>query len=146
MLAAPELIVAERIQLLDQIEIAAELQHRMLADRMMRGEEGSEFEARHGGSLRIFLFLAAGGPHRRLKLRAEASDGNHARFRAADALPLSISAFQRWSSPQFCHGCAEATHSPIILGTDSIRSFYFAVQQLTLVGRVMKSLTKELPV
>src|ERR1700687_3765882 len=47
MLAAPELVVAERIELLDEIEVAAELQHRMLADRMMRGEEGSEFEACH---------------------------------------------------------------------------------------------------
>src|SRR6202035_3379459 len=48
MLAAPELVIAERIELLDQIEIPAKLQHRMLADRVMRGEEGSEFEARHG--------------------------------------------------------------------------------------------------
>src|SRR5258705_6018663 len=47
MLAAPELIIAERIELFDQIEVAAELQHRVLADRMMRGEEGSEFQARH---------------------------------------------------------------------------------------------------
>ena len=42
MLAAPEFVVAELVQLLDEIEIAAELQHRMLADRMMRGEEGAE--------------------------------------------------------------------------------------------------------
>jgi hypothetical protein len=42
MLAAPELVVAKRIELLDQIEVAAELQHRMLADRMVRGEEGTE--------------------------------------------------------------------------------------------------------
>src|ERR1035437_1890085 len=48
MLAAPEFVVAERVELLDEIEVAAELQHRMLADRMMRGEEGSEFEACHG--------------------------------------------------------------------------------------------------
>jgi hypothetical protein len=47
MLAAPEFIEAERIDLLDKIKVAAELQHRMLADRMMRGEEGSELEARH---------------------------------------------------------------------------------------------------
>ncbi len=53
MLAAPELIVAERVELLDQIEIPAELQHRMLADRVMRGEEGSEFQACHGCFLRI---------------------------------------------------------------------------------------------
>jgi hypothetical protein len=47
MLAAPEFIEAERIDLFDKIEVAAELQHRMLADRVMRGEEGSEFEACH---------------------------------------------------------------------------------------------------
>jgi hypothetical protein len=53
MLAAPELVIAELVELLDEGEIAAELQHWMLADRMMRGEEGSEFEARH-------LFLSRG--------------------------------------------------------------------------------------
>jgi hypothetical protein len=40
------------------------LQHRMLADRMMRGEEGSEFEAGHGVSLRKYCFVYAGlGPN-----------------------------------------------------------------------------------
>ena len=47
MFAAPEFIVAERIELLDQIEVATKLQHRMLPDRVMRGEEGSEFQTRH---------------------------------------------------------------------------------------------------
>ncbi len=63
MLAAPELVIAERIELLDQIEVAAELQHRMLADGVMRGEEGSEFEARHvflSGRLLLFLVCCAG--------------------------------------------------------------------------------------
>ena len=46
-LAAPEFVVAKFVQLLDEIEIAAELQHRMLADRMMRGEEGAEAKAWH---------------------------------------------------------------------------------------------------
>ena len=41
-LAAPEFVVAEFVQQLDEIEIAAELQHRVLADGMMRGEEGAE--------------------------------------------------------------------------------------------------------
>ena len=62
MLAAPEFVVAERIELLDQVEIPAELQHRMLADRVMRGEEGSEFEARHGflsGRLLLLMGLLA---------------------------------------------------------------------------------------
>jgi hypothetical protein len=47
MLAAPELVIAELVKLLHKIEVAAELQHRMLAERMMRGEKGSEFETRH---------------------------------------------------------------------------------------------------
>ena len=47
MLAAPELVIAEIVELLHEIEVAAELQHRMLAERMMRGEKGSEFEALH---------------------------------------------------------------------------------------------------
>jgi hypothetical protein len=47
-LAAPELVEAERVDLLDEIEVAAELQQRILADRMMRGEKGSELETRHG--------------------------------------------------------------------------------------------------
>jgi hypothetical protein len=29
----------------------------MLANRMMRGEEGSEFQTRHGFSLRDFVFV-----------------------------------------------------------------------------------------
>ena len=41
-LAAPEFVVAQFVQQLDQIEIAAELQHRVLADRVMRGEKGAE--------------------------------------------------------------------------------------------------------
>src|ERR1700716_2756737 len=54
MLAAPEFIVAECIELLDQIEVAAKLQHRMLANRVMRGEKGSEFQARHGFLSRLY--------------------------------------------------------------------------------------------
>src|SRR5215475_5511765 len=42
MLAAPELLVAELVQLLDEVEIATELEHRMLADRMVRSEERAE--------------------------------------------------------------------------------------------------------
>jgi hypothetical protein len=45
--AAPEFVIAKRIELLDEIEIPAELQHRVLADRVMRGEEGPEFETSH---------------------------------------------------------------------------------------------------
>src|SRR5580700_10634013 len=47
MLAAPELVVAELVEMLDEVEVAAELQHRMLADRMMRGEKCAEIQTRH---------------------------------------------------------------------------------------------------
>jgi hypothetical protein len=47
-LAAPELVIAERVDLLDKVEVAAELEQRILADRVMRGEKGSEFQACHG--------------------------------------------------------------------------------------------------
>jgi uncharacterized caspase-like protein len=47
--AAPEFIVSEAVQMFHQVEIAAELQHRVLTDRMMRGEEGSEIQTRHEG-------------------------------------------------------------------------------------------------
>jgi hypothetical protein len=50
MLAAPEFIVAERIELLDEIEVPPELQHRMFADRMMRCEKGAELHASHSVS------------------------------------------------------------------------------------------------
>jgi hypothetical protein len=61
-LAAPELVITERIELLDQIEVAPELEHRMLPDRMMRGEKSSEFQARHGGfSGWIFCLLRPQG-------------------------------------------------------------------------------------
>src|ERR1700722_10471956 len=51
MLAAPEFVVAEFVELLDQIEIAAELQHRVFANGMVRGEESAETKARHGAWL-----------------------------------------------------------------------------------------------
>ena len=46
-LAAPEFVIAEPVELLDKVEIAAELQHRMLADRMMRREKGAEAKTGH---------------------------------------------------------------------------------------------------
>ena len=49
-LAAPEFVVAEVVEMLHQVEVAAELQHRVLADRMVRGEEGAEIQARHTGA------------------------------------------------------------------------------------------------
>src|SRR5690242_4685102 len=49
-LAAPELVIAELVELLDEVEVPAELQHRMLANRMMRGKEGAEFQTWHHGS------------------------------------------------------------------------------------------------
>ena len=49
-LAAPELVIAEPVELLDEVEVAAELQQRVLADRMVRGEKGAKIQTRHDGS------------------------------------------------------------------------------------------------
>ncbi|WP_201723702.1 hypothetical protein [Bradyrhizobium neotropicale] len=43
--------------MLDEIEIAPELEHRMLPDRVMRGKKGSEFQARHGVLSGLFSVL-----------------------------------------------------------------------------------------
>src|SRR5260370_32027305 len=56
------------------------------------------------------------------------------------------------SVPHFCRGCgarrrdASLRSSALILWNDSTRPFYFAVQQLSVLGGVKKSLAKELPV
>src|SRR5262245_66672520 len=71
-LAAPEFVIAELIELIDKSEVAAELQHRMLADRVMRGEEGSELQARHGGFLQNFFVISSP------KVRAGRAQGNRA--------------------------------------------------------------------
>ena len=47
-LAAPEFFVPELVQVLDEVEIAAELQHRMLPDGMVRSEERAKVQTRHG--------------------------------------------------------------------------------------------------
>jgi hypothetical protein len=77
MFAAPELVIAELVELLHEIEIAAELQHRMLADRVMRGEEGSEFQAGHDvfSQAEFAAFLGR-------KLRADRHQRNRSRDRA----------------------------------------------------------------
>jgi hypothetical protein len=46
-LAAPELVIAEPVEMLDEVEVAAELQQRMLADRMVRREKSTKIQARH---------------------------------------------------------------------------------------------------
>ncbi|MGY2931567.1 hypothetical protein ACVWZ6_001169 [Bradyrhizobium sp. GM6.1] len=78
MLAAPKLVITEAIQLLDQVEIAPELEHRMLPDRMMRGKEGSELQARHGVLSGLHFFVCGA------KLRAGDSERNRAMSRAAE--------------------------------------------------------------
>ena len=45
-LAAPELVVAEVVEVRGKLEIALELQRRALAERMMWGEERAEPETR----------------------------------------------------------------------------------------------------
>jgi len=46
--AAPEFVVAELVELFHQVEVPAELQHRVLADRMVGCEERTEPHALHG--------------------------------------------------------------------------------------------------
>jgi hypothetical protein len=41
-LAAPEFVEPEPIEMLYEIKVAPELQHRVLADGMMRGEKGAK--------------------------------------------------------------------------------------------------------
>ena len=48
MLAAPELVKAELVQPVDQIQVGAQLQHRVLTDRVMRREECAKFHTGHG--------------------------------------------------------------------------------------------------
>src|ERR1700748_1935918 len=76
MLAAPELVIAEFVELLHEIEVAAELQGRMLADRVMRGEEGSEFQAGHDVFSQAEFVVYVGG-----KLRAGSHQRNRPRRR-----------------------------------------------------------------
>jgi hypothetical protein len=62
---APEFAVTEPVEMFDQVEIAAELQHRMLADWMMRGEEGAEIQTRNDGFSWQSLLLICIHPNRR---------------------------------------------------------------------------------
>jgi hypothetical protein len=71
-LAAPEFVVAEPVKLLDEVEIAAKLQKRMLADRVVRGEKGAKIQTRHDGYSRCLVCIdpdRAGPVNRRDVLR-----------------------------------------------------------------------------
>jgi hypothetical protein len=46
-LAAPELVVAQLVQMLDELEVTPELQGGILANRMMGREERAEAHASH---------------------------------------------------------------------------------------------------
>jgi hypothetical protein len=61
MLAAPEFVVAKPVELFDEIEIATELQQRMLADRVVRGEKGAKIQTRHN---RVLLYMSVIDPDR----------------------------------------------------------------------------------
>ena len=98
MLAAPELVIAEAIQLLDQVEIAPELEHRMLPDRMMRGKEGSELQARHGVLSSLHFLFVCG-----VKLRAGGSERNRPMSRAAECSHARVVSLSR------VHGEAECS-------------------------------------
>ncbi len=57
-LAAPELVVAELVQVLHQRDVAAELEHGVLDHGMVGREEGAEAEAGHGGLLGVLVCKA----------------------------------------------------------------------------------------
>src|SRR6266576_7172668 len=99
-LAAPEFVIAERIELLDEVEVAAELQHRMLTDRMMWGEEGSEFEASHlfpSGGLLLLLVCCAGYVLNGYKAIAEGPGGLCSM--APCVPPMDRPGCQAWAKP-----------------------------------------------
>jgi hypothetical protein len=50
--------------MLHEVEIAAELQHRMLADRMVGGEEGTEVQAWHERISRLVMMSDSSDPDR----------------------------------------------------------------------------------
>src|SRR6202789_3018377 len=74
-LAAPEFVVAEFVEMLDQIQIAPELQHRMLADRVMRGEEGAKIQSRHDGSPETVRGCTSQTGLGSLRARGDGADG-----------------------------------------------------------------------
>src|SRR5262245_61254622 len=50
-LTAPEFVESELVQMLGEIEVAPELQHRVLAEGVMRGQKSAEADAGHEVSL-----------------------------------------------------------------------------------------------
>ena len=66
-LAAPEFIVAELVEVLREVEVAAELQHRMFADGVMRGQKCAKADAGHEVVLPMEFVLLLRGR----KLRAD---------------------------------------------------------------------------
>jgi hypothetical protein len=55
-LAAPEFIVAELVEMLGEVEVPAKLQHRMFADGVMRGQKSAKADAGHERFPRWFVF------------------------------------------------------------------------------------------
>lgn len=62
MLAAPELVEAEPIEVLGEVDVALELQRRMLAGGVMWGEERSEAQAGHAAMVGSDEIVALTGP------------------------------------------------------------------------------------
>ena len=92
--AAPELVVAETVEMLHEVEIAAELQHRMLAHRMMRSEKGAEIQTRHGGVSRGVMV-------------AEQNERRSGRW--ADDAPLSVAWVAGFAKPELVSRLFEVT-------------------------------------
>ena len=74
-LAAPELVVAEPVEVLGQIQVAAELERRMLADRMMWGEEGAETQSGHE-SPKVSADRIVSPAHSTVSVRSDRADSS----------------------------------------------------------------------
>jgi hypothetical protein len=46
-LATPELLEAESVEVRRELDVALELEHRVFAQRVVRGDEGAELETSH---------------------------------------------------------------------------------------------------
>src|SRR5690349_17265119 len=70
MLAGPELVITESLSLLDQLEVALELQGRMLPDRMVRRQENAEPKPAHSCLRRSRRHRSVSQGYRRIPFRA----------------------------------------------------------------------------
>ena len=92
-LAAPEFVISELVQVLHEVEIAAELQHRVLADGMVGGEEGAKIQTRHDAVSWLVMVrqqYKADGPAAITDWQGPADDRPGRQRRIVTDLPLSF--------------------------------------------------------